>query len=252
MDRARRQRLIPENPFDFVSVLEIKDYCSDSNNYDAPENEEIISQKERGLTSDEMKALTNQLHKDQKAKPFYLPNYAIEVCTMTGLRVGEVVALKWSDIREGELHILRSEHRINEKGKPVRFVIGATKNKKTRKVPISSNLQELFDKLNHLQEELGIDSPFIFEGMDGRILAPHVSNCCFRETVRAGFEKQGVHALRRTVSSNLHKLGVPDATICLILGHTEKVNKEHYDYDVTSLQEKLSAMTALYNQSDVA
>lgn len=252
MKRARQQRLISENPFDFVNVPMIKDYCSDSNNYDAPENEEIISKKERVLTSDEMKALTKQLHKDQKTKPFYLPNYAIEVCTMTGLRVGEVVALKWSDIRENELHILRSEHRINKKDEPICFVIGATKNKKTRKVPVSSELKALFDKLKHLQEELGIDSPFIFEGIDGRILAPHVSNCCFRETARAGIGEQSIHAIRRTVSSNLHKLGIPDATICLILGHTEKVNKEHYDYDVTSLQEKLSAMTASYNQSDVA
>lgn len=246
MKRARQKRLIPENPFDFVNVAEIKDYCSDTNNYDDIENEEDDSKKARVLTSEEMQLLIKQLHKDQQAKPFYLPYYAIEVCAMTGLRVGEVVALKWSDIRKNELHILRSEHRISKKGEPQQFVIGATKTKKNRRFPISSELQALFDKLKSLQAELGIESTFIFEGMDGRILAPHVSNCCFRETARAGLEKQGLHALRRTLSSNLHKQGIPDATICLMLGHTERVNKEHYDYDVTSLQEKLSAINASF------
>ena len=249
LDRARKKRLITENPFDFVEVSEIKDYCIDSNNYSDTENEEDLSKKERVLTTEEMKLLIKQLHKDQNSKPFYFPYYAIEVCCMTGLRVGEVVALKWSDIRKGELHILRSEHRINEKGKPIEFVIGATKNKKTRKFPISSDLQSLFNKIRNLQEELGINSPYIFEGESGRILAPHVSNCCFRETARAGLDKQGVHAIRRTVSSNLHKQGIPDATICLLLGHTEKVNKEHYDYDVTTLQEKLSAISLSFQQT---
>lgn len=250
LNRARRQRLIFENPFDFVNMADIKDLCSDSPNYGATENEDNTSSKERVLTSEEMNALFKQLHKDQKEKPYYLPYYAIEVCMMTGLRVGEVVALRWSDIKGEGLHIIRSEHRVNEKGKPIRFEIGPTKNKKRRIVPITSELHALFDKLKRLQEELGIDSPFIFEGKEGRILAPHVSNCCFRETARAGFEKQSIHAIRRTVSSNLHKLGLPDATIYLILGHTEKVNKEHYDYDVTSLQEKLSAMNATFTTTD--
>ena len=80
-------------------------------------------------------------------------------------------------------------------------------------------------------------------------MAPHVSNCCFRETARAGFDKQSIHAIRRTFSSNLHKQGIPDATICLLLGHTEKVNKEHYDYDVTTLQEKLSAISLSFQQT---
>lgn len=250
--RARKKRLIPENPFDFIDLKEIKDYCTDSTCYDLEENAEDTSKKERVLTAEEMKQLLTQLHADQKEKPFYLPNYAIEVCMMTGLRVGEVVALKWNDIKEGELHIIRSEHRINKLGQPSEFVIGPTKNKKKRQFPISSDLQKVFDKLKALQEELDIDSPFIFEGLEGRTLAPHVSNCCFRETARAGFEKQSIHAIRRTVSSNLHKQGVPDATICLMLGHTEKVNKEHYDYDVTTLQEKLSAMTSSYSQADTS
>lgn len=242
LTRARKEKLINANPFDCVELKEVLDYCIDSINYDDDEQGEN-EEKERVLSCQEMNALFLQLFKDQQAKPNYLPYYCIEACLYSGMRVGEVVALKWSDIRGGELHIKRSEHRITIKGQPTTFKIGPTKNKKSRVIPISQELQNLFDKLERLQMSLGIESEFIFEGVDGRTKAPHVSNACFRETRRAFGENMGIHAIRRTFSSNLHKQGVPMATITKIMGHSPIVNEKHYNYDVASMQEKISFMT---------
>ncbi|ODR34581.1 hypothetical protein BEI60_22695 [Eisenbergiella tayi] len=245
LEKAKKARLIRENPYDFFELSEVMDYCPESIRI-MDDDEEDEPKKERVLTAQEMQALLKQLKQDQEAKPDYLPYYAIEMCMLTGLRVGEVVALKWNDIKDGELHIRRSEHRISEEGKPTKFEIGQTKTRKSRIFPISPDLNSLFEKLKKLQEISGVESGFIFEGTNGRIKAPHVSNCCFRETARAGFEKQSIHAIRRTVSSNLHKLGVPDATIAKMLGHSERVNRQHYSYDVTDLKEKLSLLNTCY------
>lgn len=238
--KARREKIISVNPFDSVNMEEIKDFCYENMCQDDEEEENT---KNRVLSAKEMKSLLEQLHKERLEEPLYLPNYAVEFCTMTGLRVGEVVALKWKDLKDGKVHIRRSERRISEKGKPTAYELGTTKTGKHRFFPISTDMQTLLDTLKTLQKQNGIESEFIFAGTDGRINAPVVSCYCFRITKRAFGENQSVHAIRRTVSSNLHKLGVPSATICAMLGHSEKVNELHYNYDVSELKEKMSYMT---------
>ena len=41
---------------------------------------------------------------------------AVKLNFLLGLRVGELVALKWTDIEENHLHIVREEIRNQEKG----------------------------------------------------------------------------------------------------------------------------------------
>lgn len=242
--KARREKIISANPFDFVNMEEIKDFCYENMCQDDDTEE---TTKNRILSAKEMKMLLEQLHNERLKEPLYLPNYAVELCTMTGLRVGEVVALKWNDVKDDKVVIRRSERRVSEKGKPTTYELGSTKTGRQRFFPISPDLQTLLDTLKTLQKQNGIKSDFIFEGTEGRINAPVVSCYCFRITKRAFGENQSVHAIRRTVSSNLHKLGVPRATICAMLGHSEKVNELHYNYDVSELKEKMTYMSESFS-----
>ena len=66
----------------------------------------------------------------------------------------------------------------------------------------------------------------------------------YRRSIEAGIGAKSIHAIRRTVSSNLNKI-LPQATVALIMGHTEKVNDEHYNYDTLTHKEKLNAMNSL-------
>ena len=81
---------------------------------------------------DESGKLLRQLQKDHVDRPQYIPSYAVELATMTGMRVGELVALKWSDI-DIENHVLIVS-KAEVSGRISKTVsISTTKNRETRK-----------------------------------------------------------------------------------------------------------------------
>ena len=108
----------------------------------------------------------------------------------------------------------------------------------TKQASISQNrLSKLLERIKQLQQENGIISEFIIADTKGRIIAPTISKAMYRRSIEAGIGAKSIHAIRRTVSSNLNKI-LPQATVALIMGHTEKVNEEHYNYDTFTREEK--------------
>lgn len=231
---AMRQRIIQTNPCDLVDMKNIRPYC----------NDDCKTASERILSDAEYKALLDRLHARQTEYPLYMADYAIELCMYTGLRVGEVAVLRWDCIKNGELHITQSEHRIDHKDTASTYEVGKTKNKKERRIPISNELHTLLKRIQLLQQENGISSEYIFADTNGRIIAPTISKAMYRRGSEAGIKAKSIHAIRRTVSSNLRKV-LPRATVALIMGHTEEVNENHYNYDILTYDEKKQAMNNL-------
>lgn len=233
---ACRTRIIEKNPYELVDrVNNVFPYCVDT-----PKTKE-----ERTMTDKEMDTLRERLHQHQTDYPLYMPDYAIEICTWTGLRVGEVAVLKWDMIKDGELHITQSEHRIVHDDKPDTYEIGPTKNKKERKVPIGKELKDLLNRIKHLQEENGTSSEYIIADAGGRVIAPTISKAMYRRGYECSLKAKSIHAIRRTVASKLCKV-YPKATVAYIMGHTERVLEEHYAYDTVSLEDKQNTMDKLY------
>lgn len=232
---AMRKRIIQSNPCDLVDLKNVRPYCDNTEKPNA----------ERVLTDAEITALLHTLHQHQAEYPLYMADYAIEICIHTGLRVGEVAALRWDCIADGELHICQSEHRVDHEDSASTYEIGATKNGKERRVPISDGLQEVFDRIRALHKAHGIHSDYIIADVEGRVIAPTISKAMYRRGVEASINAKSIHALRRTVSSKLN-LKLPSATVALIMGHTEEVNKNHYNYDTTELKIKKEAMDQIY------
>ncbi|MCM1156510.1 MAG: tyrosine-type recombinase/integrase [Roseburia sp.] len=203
---------------------------------------------ERVLSDADVSALLERIHEHQAEYPLYMADYAIEICIHIGLRVGEVAALKWNCIKNGELLIKESEHRIYQDDGTSTYEIGATKNGKIRRIPISDSLQAVFDRIRAIQAEYDIQSDFIIVDTDGRVIAPTISKAMYRRGVEAGIGAKSIHALRRTVSSKLNAM-LPSATVALIMGHTEEVNLNHYNYDIVEQQVKKDAMAQIYTLS---
>ena len=232
---AMRQRIIQSNPCDLVDMKNVLPYCDNTE----------ISREERVLSDTELIMLLNTLHQHQAEYPLYMADYAIEICIHTGLRVGEVAALRWDCNQNGELYIRQSEHRIDHEDSASTYEIGATKNGKERRIPISDGLQMVFDKIKLLHEKYDIHSEYIIADTNGRIIAPTISKAMYRRGVEANIHAKSIHALRRTVSSKLNKR-LPSATVALIMGHTEEVNKNHYNYDIIELEVKKNAMEQIF------
>lgn len=228
---AMRTRIIQRNPCDLVDLKNVRPYCDTTEKPNA----------ERVLSDAELIALLNALHQHQAEYPLYMADYAIEICIHTGLRVGEVAALRWDCIADGELRICQSEHRVDHEDSASTYEIGATKNGKERRIAISDDLQEVFDRIRTLHEAHGIHSDYIIADAKGRVIAPTISKAMYRRGTEAEITAKSIHALRRTLSSKLN-VYYPPATVALTMGHTEEVNKRHYNYNVTSLHERKAVM----------
>lgn len=239
-DYAIRKRIIQNNPCDLVDMKNVRPYCDDSIK---PDNERVLSDAE-------VSGLLQILHQHQAEHPLYMADYAIEICVYGGLRVGEVVALKWDCIENGELLIKESEHRIYHDDGASTYEIGATKNRKNRRIAISDDLQEVFDRIRLLHEENNIQSDYIIADADGRLIAPTISKAMYRRGIEANISTKCIHALRRTLSSKLN-VHYSSATVALTMGHTEEVNKNHYNYNIMGLPARKAVMDEIgkdYNQ----
>jgi integrase len=131
----------------------------------------------------------------------------ILVALRTGLRHGELLALRWVDIdlNRGKLQVRRTV---------AKGVVGTPKNGREREVPLSSETVAALKAYRHLRGEL------VFPRMDGRI--QHPSNCTkplWRTCERAGLRRIGWHVLRHSFSSHLVMRGVPLRTVQELLGH---------------------------------
>ena len=56
-----------------------------------------------------MKNLQIQFQKDHEKKPNYIPTYAVEFACLTGMRVGEIAALRWDHVETNRIVVEYSE-----------------------------------------------------------------------------------------------------------------------------------------------
>ena len=56
---------------------------------------------------------------------------------------------------------------------------------------------------------------------------------------------KSIHAIRRTVNSNLRCNGVSATVAASLLGHTAKVNEENYTYDVSDMDYKMKMFSKI-------
>lgn len=110
----------------------------------------------------EIEVLTVQNHKkimDYIYKNFTFRNLGVYICLSTGLRIGEVCALKWSDIDvcNGTITVQRTIERIyvmEEEKKYTKLVINTPKTKKSfREVPMSKEMLSMIKPLKKVINE---------------------------------------------------------------------------------------------------
>ncbi len=224
---ARINKKIFENP---CSYVETKRFSKFYNREQNPLENRILSNRE-------IKLLEDKLQKDHEEKPCYIQSYAVELAMYTGMRVGELAALRWSNISLNEDIIIISESekfdRINKE-----YVISGTKTGKTRIFPMTDKIKSFFKNLKKIEMRQGILGEFVFSDDNGRITARSISECMRRKCSQVGIDQRGIHALRRTLNSKMRCDGVSATVAASLLGHTEKVNQENYTYDITGMDYK--------------
>lgn len=132
----------------------------------------------------------------------------ITVAIHTGLRVGELLALRWTDIDlvVGRLVVRQRLWRGN---------LGPPKSGKNREIPLSNTARATLQSTRHLR------GPYVFCNEDGSLLTYSKANHGIAGVSRrAGLGKPITwHDLRHTFASHLVMKGVPLRIVQELLGH---------------------------------
>lgn len=157
---------------------------------------------------------------------------AVKFQFFTGVRVGELVALKWEDIDLNEMTIHVHSEEANkpyrdELGKwhDRRIVVPHTKTYTDRDVQL---LPKALEVLEHIQHRTG----FIFIRDGERITERQVNYVLEKYAERMGTITKSSHKLRKTYASRMKAGGVSLDTIRKDLGHTNILTTDKYIFDV--------------------
>ncbi len=142
-----------------------------------------------------------------------------EFCTtgiLTGLRLWELINLRWKDIDFARKWIIIQNHDD--------FM---TKSKRSRVVPMT---RILFRLISERRENIRSESEYIFPNKHGKRMNVGLVERKFKETVRAvGLnDRLHFHSLRHSFSSALVSYGVPLYTVSKLLGHSQLRTTEGY------------------------
>lgn len=210
--------------------------------------------KVRSFTEEEKdKIILSSLECYGNGKPKYECGFLFPIMFNTGMRIGEALGLKWSNVHldgadkyiEISETIIVAKDRSTEENKwtPMVQANGKTKNAK-RKIPLSKAAVEYF----RMQKEFRYygDEYYVFNiGRDEKtpMRASNVSRSFRNILDKNNIEPQGLHAIRHTFATNLSEKGVNPLTISRLMGHA--------NFDITQIYvdtrfcEMKSAISAL-------
>lgn len=154
---------------------------------------------------------------------------AVMVNLMLGLRVGELVALKWQDlIDDKHLHIVREE--VRDQTTNTYTVVEHTKTNRDRFVIVVPKALELFHKIEPQGE-------YIFMRDGERITSIRIATILRKYARYMGVPLKSSHKLRKTYASTLNANGVPLDCIREMLGHSSLNTTLGYIYNPLTEQE---------------
>ena len=173
------------------------------------------SQKDiRVFSREEEQQLLDYLQKNMD-----LPALGIYLCLFTGIRVGELCAMKWDDIslEEKRMHVCKTMLRIRTDEKPG----GKTEVKISQpKSTCSIRTIPLPDSIMGLLERFHIPGAFLLTGVQDRYVEPRTMQNRFKKILtECGIRDANFHTTRHTFATRCIELGFDVKSLSEILGH---------------------------------
>lgn len=210
--------------FDIISYLQELELSRKLFNHEKKDDKNVIFKKE------EIKRLVDELSNSKNIK-----DLAILFAVYTGMRVGEIVALKWEDIHENYIYVNRTQ--INYKDDRRKNVHEIRDFPKTeagiRNVAIVPELRIVINRLKCINPF----TEYVFE-KNGECIHKHlIINRLYALCERFGFPKKGMHAIRKYYATTLINAGVEEIIIISQMGHTDfETTKRYYYKDNNSME----------------
>ena len=189
------------------------------------------------LKSTEQYVLSNQ---EQERLEYNITTSELPVILglYTGMRIGEICALKWTDINweRRTISIQRTVNRIHVSNASfkTKLLINTPKSRKSQRIiPISSRLLNLLQEYKNSHP----DSLFVFgkseQPCDPRKLQRHLN----RIALSAGLTNIHFHTLRHCFATRLLELGTDIKTVSELMGHSSaKTTLDIYSHSLMEHQ----------------
>ena len=219
----------------------------------------LIQTKEQFALSDsEMVALKEECLAKYKYKGYkYRNGIVLMILLNTGLRVGEILALNWSDVDLDNkvLHINKTiqsnlVNRNKDSDKKVIDVLKTSTKTKSgiRFIPLNDNIIYYFNELKKYDEDHKIHSPYVCSTRVGtretaRNLQRSLNN--IQEKANLG-QHVSLHTLRHSFGSALIRNGVNIEVVSNLMGHANiSVTYNKYIHTIKEEESKAMNMVAI-------
>ena len=215
---AVQKNILAENPFSRVSI-DRKLFRSDKK----PNDETQV------FLTDEQPLIEREAYRDFQ-ETGDTACLAIPFLYQTGLRLGEIVALKESDISGKYLHIQRTETKKAEQNpdgswKPIHYAVAehAKTEAGGRLVYLSSTARNILELVMQSNRERGFqDHGYLFLNANGRIHGRSVDTRIRKYCRNIGIDEMSSHKARKTYISSLIDAGVNINEIRKQVGHEDE------------------------------
>lgn len=195
----------------------------------------------RVFSIQEQQILVNYLKTDKS-----LTNLGIMLCLFTGIRVGELCALKWNDISfpEKTVHISKTMQRLSVEGvdHKTEIVISAPKsNCSIRTIPLPEFI------INDLVAFRQADA-FFLTGKKEKFIEPRTMQNRFKYVLKAcHIANTNFHTLRHTFATRCVEVGFDTKSLSEILGHANvNITLNRYVHPTMELKrENMSKLSRL-------
>lgn len=172
---------------------------------------------------------------------------AVLLCLHTGLRLGELCALRWTDIdfHDKTLTVNQTVQRIALPGHKTKTILSESNPKSEsskRTIPLTEELLEILSQLKGEQS-------YVFGGK--KPLEPRTMQYRFKKFLeKAGIDNRTFHALRHTFATNCVENGMDVKALSEILGHSDvKITLNRYVHPtMDSKRKQIGALSDFYGQ----
>ncbi len=190
----------------------------------------------RVLSNEEQLKLVQYLMADMNYTKF-----GILLALFTGMRIGEVCALRWEDIyiEDRFIHVGKTMQRLQKvddeaDNYKTKVIVGEAKsNNSNRDIPLNEHLAEICKYMKH-------DNPkaYVLTGKVNTYLEPRTLQYRFsRMTYECGLEGVHFHSLRHTFATRCVESGFEIKSLSEVLGHAStKVTLDRYVHSSMDLK----------------
>ena len=178
-------------------------------------------------------------------------NIGILICMFTGLRIGEICALRWEDISFSDqiIHVHSTIQRIqnlsSDKSKTKIIITTPKSSCSVRNIPITDQLKEILVK--YKKSSYG----YILTNDEHKFIEPRTMQYRFKRILKLNdIENANFHSIRHTFATRCIELGFDVKSLSEILGHaTVNITMNRYVHPSIELKKenmkKLSVLLAV-------